>query len=150
MKGDLHRSRLRITHAQGVIADTADRVALMYAGRIVETVPVRAILRTPAHPYARGLLASIPGGAAGARLRAIEGTVPLLGALPTGCAFHPRCPDCFDPCTIEPPRDYPAGPDQTAKCYLHDPRFAKSAIGIPPSEIRNPRSAIQNGPNAPR
>ena len=64
----------------------------MYAGRIVEEGPVREIFRSPQHPYTRGLLASIPGGAPGQRLRAIEGTVPNLGALPPGCAFEPRCP----------------------------------------------------------
>jgi oligopeptide/dipeptide ABC transporter ATP-binding protein len=112
---------LLITHDLGVIAETADRVAVMYAGRVVETGPVRAILRTPQHPYTRGLLASIPGGAHGARLRAIEGAVPLLGHLPAGCAFHPRCPDRFEPCTSAPPPDYAAGASQTAKCYLHAP-----------------------------
>jgi len=141
MKAAFNLSLLLITHDLGVVAETADRVAVMYAGRIVETGPVRAIFRNPAHPYTRGLLASIPGGAAGARLRAIEGTVPLLGALPTGCAFHPRCPDCFDPCTIEPPRDYPAGSDQTAKCYLHDPTLRPNPQS---SAIRNPQSSIRN------
>src|SRR2546422_3899148 len=106
-------SLLLITHDLGVIAETADRVAVMYAGRIVETGPVRAIFRNPSHPYTRGLLASIPGGAAAARLRAIEGSVPLLGALPPGCAFNPRCPDRFEPCTTAPPPDYPIGADQT-------------------------------------
>ena len=139
MKSAFNLSLLLITHDLGVIAETADRVAVMYAGRIVETGPVRAIFRHPAHPYTRGLLASIPGGAPGARLRAIEGTVPLLGALPTGCAFHPRCPDCFDPCTIEPPGDYAAGPDQTAKCYLHDPTLSPN-----PQSIRNPQPSIRN------
>jgi oligopeptide/dipeptide ABC transporter ATP-binding protein len=120
MKTALNLSLLLITHDLGVVAETADRVAVMYAGRIVETGPVRAIFRTPQHPYTRGLLASIPGAAPGARLRAIEGSVPLLGALPPGCAFNPRCPDRFDPCTTAPPPDYLVGPEQTAKCYLHD------------------------------
>src|SRR5262245_50793762 len=127
MKAAFNLSLLLITHDLGVIAETADRVAVMYAGRIVETGPVRAIFRNPAHPYTRGLLASIPGGARGARLRAIEGSVPLLGALPAGCAFNPRCPDCFDPCTVEPPPDYPVGPEQAAKCYLHDPALTHAA-----------------------
>ena len=74
-----------------MIAETADRVAVMYAGRIVEQGPVREIFRNPKHPYTRGLLASIPGGKAGGRLRAIEGTVPNLAALPRGCTFAPRC-----------------------------------------------------------
>jgi len=121
MKRAMNLSLLLITHDLGVVAETADRVAVMYAGRIVETGPVRAIFRTPAHPYTRGLLASIPGAAPGQRLNAIEGSVPLLGALPPGCAFHPRCPDRFDRCLTAPPPDYPAGAEQTAKCYLHQP-----------------------------
>jgi peptide/nickel transport system ATP-binding protein/oligopeptide transport system ATP-binding protein len=121
LKKTFNLSLLLITHDLGVVAETADRVAVMYAGRIVETGPVRAIFRTPQHPYTRGLLASIPGGAPGQPLRAIEGTVPMLGKLPPGCAFNPRCPDRFDRCTTAPPPDYQAGPEQTAKCYLHDP-----------------------------
>ncbi len=136
MKAAFNLSLLLITHDLGVIAGTADRVAVMYAGRIVETGPVRAIFREPAHPYTRGLLASMPGDAPGRRLTAIEGSVPLLGDLPSGCAFNPRCPDRFDPCTIDPPRDYPAGPEQAAKCYLHDP-----AVRLTP-----PRFALRHAP----
>src|SRR5678815_870388 len=91
------RDRL-ITHDLGVIAETADRVAIMYAGRIVEQGPVREIFRRPAHPYTQGLLASIPGGAAGSRLKAIDGTIPNLAALPPGCSFGPRCPDHMAVC----------------------------------------------------
>jgi peptide/nickel transport system ATP-binding protein len=120
MKTALDLSLLLITHDLGVIAETADRVAVMYAGRIVETGPVREIFGNPGHPYTRGLLASMPGGHPGQRLRAIEGSVPLLGDLPPGCAFNPRCPDRFEPCTTTPPPDYPAGPNHAAKCYLHD------------------------------
>jgi oligopeptide/dipeptide ABC transporter ATP-binding protein len=122
MKSALNLALLLITHDLGVIAETADRVAVMYAGRIVETGPVRQIFRSPGHPYTRGLLASMPGGHPGQRLRAIEGSVPLLGDLPPGCAFNPRCPDRFDPCTTAPPPDYPAGAEQLAKCYLHAPQ----------------------------
>jgi peptide/nickel transport system ATP-binding protein len=126
MKTALGLSLLLITHDLGVIAETADRVAVMYAGRIVEMGPVRGIFHSPGHPYTRGLLASIPGGAPGQRLRAIEGSVPLLGALPPGCAFNPRCPDRFDRCTTSPPPDYAVGPEQTAKCYLWDEGPAKT------------------------
>jgi len=119
MKAAFNLSLLLITHDLGVVAETADRVAVMYAGRIVETGPVRAIFRSPGHPYTRGLLASIPGGAPGERLRAIGGSVPSLGALPRGCPFHPRCPERFDPCVSAPPPDYTVGAEQTAKCYLH-------------------------------
>src|SRR5262249_52621805 len=122
MKAAFNLSLLLITHDLGVVAETADRVAVMYAGRIVETGPVRTIFRRPAHPYTRGLLASMPSGRPGERLQAIDGAVPMLGDLPQGCAFNPRCPDRFEPCTSAPPPDYAAGPEQTAKCYLHGPR----------------------------
>src|SRR5882724_7180915 len=123
MKAAFHLSLLLITHDLGVVAETADRVAVMYAGRIVETGPVRDIFANPGHPYTRGLLASMPGGRPGQRLRAIEGSVPLLGDQPPGCTFNPRCPDRFDPCATAPPPDYPAGPNHTAKCFLHDPNL---------------------------
>jgi peptide/nickel transport system ATP-binding protein len=122
MKAAFNLSLMLITHDLGVIAETADRVAVMYAGRIVEQGAVRDIFRQPQHPYTRGLLASIPGGTPGARLRAIDGAVPMLGALPKGCAFNPRCPDRFAPCTGTPPDDYATGDGHTAKCYLHAAR----------------------------
>jgi peptide/nickel transport system ATP-binding protein len=124
MKSALNLSMLLITHDLGVIAESADRVAVMYAGRIVETGPVRDVFHHPAHPYTRGLLSSMPGGPPGEPLRAIEGTVPSLDDLPPGCAFNPRCPDRFEPCTDAPPPDYTAGRGHTAKCYLHDAAFA--------------------------
>jgi oligopeptide transport system ATP-binding protein len=122
MKSLFNLSLLLITHDLGVVAETAERVAVMYAGRIVESGPVRAIFREPQHPYTRGLLASLPGGAPGQRLRAIDGSVPLLGDLPAGCAFHPRCPDRFHLCDSAPPPDYAVGTDRWAKCYLHAAR----------------------------
>jgi peptide/nickel transport system ATP-binding protein len=134
MKGTFNLSLLLITHDLGVIAETADRVAVMYAGRIVETGPVREILRNPQHPYTRGLLASIPGGlrqgsgGQGRRLAAIEGGVPLLGALPAGCAFNPRCPDRFDRCTTAPPPEYPVGAEHGARCYLYDPATSRQPL----------------------
>ena len=121
MKAAFNLSLLLITHDLGVIAETADRVAVMYAGRIVETrAGARRSSADPQHPYTRGLLASMPGGAPGQRLRAIEGTVPMLGALPPGCAFNPRCPDRFEPCTSRR-RPTTRRPDHAAQCYLHDP-----------------------------
>jgi oligopeptide/dipeptide ABC transporter ATP-binding protein len=119
MKSAFRLSLLLITHDLGVVAETADRVAVMYAGRIVEEGPVGAIFSSPKHPYTRGLLASIPGGSGGRRLRAIDGAVPVLGAFPRGCAFHPRCPDRFAPCDTSPPPAYAIGTDRTARCYLH-------------------------------
>jgi oligopeptide/dipeptide ABC transporter ATP-binding protein len=136
MRSRLHLSLLLITHDLGVVAETADRVAIMYAGRIVESGPVRDVFRNPAHPYTRGLLASMPGARRGERLRAIDGAVPPLGDLPAGCAFSPRCPDRFEPCTAAPPPDFPAGASRIAKCYLHDalaPRTAHAALRTSPS-----------------
>jgi peptide/nickel transport system ATP-binding protein len=94
---------LLITHDLGVVAEMADRVAVMYSGRIVEQAPVHELFRDPRHPYTRGLLASIPGGARGSKLQAIQGTIPPLGHLPPGCAFAPRCPNRFEPCDAAPP-----------------------------------------------
>ena len=117
---------LLITHDLGVVAEMADRVAVMYAGRIVEEAPVKLLFQDPKHPYTRGLMASIPGGAPGTRLRAIQGTVPPLGQLPAGCAFTPRCPDRFEPCPTAPPGDTNVGPARTVKCYRHGPNVEQT------------------------
>ena len=119
MRSRLGLSLLFITHDLGVIAGTADRVAVMYAGRIVEEGPVREVFHRPRHPYTRGLLASIPGGPPGQRLRTIEGTVPRLGDLPTGCAFHPRCPDRVAVCVEQAPPTVTSH-GHTARCHLAD------------------------------
>ena len=131
MKKQFDLSLLLITHDLGVIAETADRVAVMYAGRIVEQGTVREIFHHPLHPYTRGLLASIPGGAAGSRLQAIEGTVPNLSALPPGCSFAPRCSDRMDVCATAFPPQTPAGGldlstvapgakvEHAVRCYLY-------------------------------
>jgi oligopeptide/dipeptide ABC transporter ATP-binding protein len=111
---------LLITHDLGVVAEMADTVAVMYAGRIVERASVRALLSEPKHPYTRGLLASIPGGAPGTRLRAIQGAVPPLGEMPQGCSFITRCPDRFEPCPKAHPGDTVFG-HHSVKCYLHGP-----------------------------
>ncbi|HET9704488.1 MAG TPA: ABC transporter ATP-binding protein [Vicinamibacterales bacterium] len=125
MKHELDLSLLLITHDLGVIAETADRVAVMYAGRIVEQGPVREIFRNPKHPYTRGLLASIPGGAAGSRLKAIEGSVPNLAQLPKGCSFAPRCGDRLAACDLEFPGVSQFGPDHTVRCHLHADHAAR-------------------------
>jgi oligopeptide/dipeptide ABC transporter ATP-binding protein len=124
MRRTLDLSLLLITHDLGVIAGMADRVAVMYAGRIVEQAPVADLFASPAHPYTRGLLASIPTGAPGDRLQAIPGTVPALGQVPAGCAFAPRCPDRFGPCEARRPDAYALGPGRAARCFLHDPARA--------------------------
>jgi oligopeptide/dipeptide ABC transporter ATP-binding protein len=118
MKRAFELSLLLITHDLGVIAEVADRVAVMYAGRIVEEGPVRAIFRAPAHPYTRGLLASIPRGRAGERLMAIEGVVPSLADLPPGCAFAPRCPFRMPECDQAVPPSLPVADGHRARCVL--------------------------------
>ena len=120
MQRKLHLAVLLITHDLGVVAEMADRVAVMYAGRIVEHAPVKELFADPKHPYTRGLFASIPGGAPGTRLKAIQGTVPPLGALPPGCSFTPRCPSRFEPCPTAHPGDT-VFDARTVKCYLHGP-----------------------------
>jgi peptide/nickel transport system ATP-binding protein len=127
MKQRFDLALLLITHDLGVVAGHADRVAVMYAGRIVEEAPMRDLFRSPKHPYTRGLLASIPGGIPGQRLQAIEGTVPNLADLPPGCAFEPRCPNRFEPCHTAPPPAYRLGPAQSARCYLYDPNAIDAA-----------------------
>ena len=107
-----------ITHDMGVIAETSDRVAVMYAGRIVEIGSVAAVIRRPAHPYAEGLMASIPVlDHRAERLRQIDGAMPRLNEIPSGCAFHPRCPSVFDRCRAERPELLPAG-ETRAACWL--------------------------------
>ncbi|NSX53391.1 ABC transporter ATP-binding protein [Parasulfitobacter algicola] len=92
-----------ITHDMGVIAEACDRVAVMYAGRLAEIGTVRDVLTEPKHPYTEGLMASTPLASKGQkRLRQIPGSMPRLGALPTGCAFHPRCPKAQDACRMDP------------------------------------------------
>jgi peptide/nickel transport system ATP-binding protein len=109
-----------ITHDMGVIAETADRVAVMYAGRIAEIGPVSAVIRRPAHPYTDGLMASIPSlDHPLDRLRQIDGAMPSLDAIPAGCRFHPRCPRVFARCQEEQPELLDAGATRAA-CWLHD------------------------------
>jgi peptide/nickel transport system ATP-binding protein len=119
MKAQFRLSMLLITHDLGVVAETADRVAVMYAGRIVETGDVGAVFHDPQHPYTRGLLASMPGARPGSRLQAIDGAVPVLGAFPPGCAFHPRCPERFEPCDREVPGETDLGGSHSVRCHLH-------------------------------
>jgi oligopeptide/dipeptide ABC transporter ATP-binding protein len=127
MRRTFNLSVLLITHDLGVISEMADRVAVMYAGRLVEQAPVRQLFEAPAHPYTRGLLASIPGRQPGRTLHAIPGVVPALGGLPPGCAFAPRCADRFDPCGSAAPEETALGEGRFTRCYLHQPGTAGGA-----------------------
>ena len=108
-----------VTHDMGVIAETADRVAVMYAGRLAEIGPVQSVIHDPRHPYTKGLMGSIPAiGAEVERLPQIEGAMPRLNAIPSGCAFNPRCPQATDRCRRERPDLIQAGATRAA-CWLH-------------------------------
>jgi peptide/nickel transport system ATP-binding protein len=115
-----------VTHDMGVIAETADRVAVMYAGRIAEIGPVRDVVQRPRHPYTKGLMGAIPtlSGTA-TRLVQIPGSMPRLGAIPRGCAFNPRCTYAFDRCRVERPEGMQAG-DSKVACWL----VAENAAGV--------------------
>jgi peptide/nickel transport system ATP-binding protein len=115
-----------ITHDMGVIAETCDRVAVMYAGRVAEIGPVHEVINQPAHPYTMGLMASIPDITQDReRLYQIDGSMPRLNAIPPGCAYNPRCPRVFDRCRVERPELLSAGATRAA-CWLHD-----AAAGVP-------------------
>ena len=114
---------LLITHNLAVVAETCDRVAVMYGGKIQEVAPVRDLFHNPLHPYTRGLLASLPrvDGERAARLTTIPGAVPDIHNLPVGCKFTTRCAERFEPCAeIEPPL-IEVAPDHWVRCHLHDP-----------------------------
>ncbi len=129
-----------ITHDMGVIAETADRVCVLYAGRLAEIGTVRDVVKHPQHPYTQGLMAAIPSlaGDPDEKLAQIPGSMPRLGAIPPGCAFNPRCLYAFDRCARERPGIYPAGASD-ASCFLHDP-----AGSVPPDSAR---SAAASGIN---
>ncbi|MDR7222062.1 peptide/nickel transport system ATP-binding protein [Aminobacter aminovorans] len=108
-----------VTHDMGVIAETADRVAVMYAGRVVEIGPVDEVIHRPRHPYTAGLMGSIPSlNRKADRLAQIDGSMPRLGSWPEGCAFNPRCPKAGDRCRSELPRLADAG-GTSAACFIH-------------------------------
>jgi peptide/nickel transport system ATP-binding protein len=133
MRGAFTLSMVLISHDLGVIAGNADRVAIMYAGRIVEQAPVRDLFRSPAHPYTKALLASVPSGAASRRLNAIEGTVPPLTELPRGCAFAPRCSEALPACWARPPEITGVDVDRQVRCFA-------AAGETPPASRREPEA----------
>ena len=119
-----------VTHDLGVVATTCDRMAVMYAGRIVETGPVVEIFASPQHAYTRGLLGSVPrAGTERSPLTSIEGTPPGLSSLPTGCAFHPRCTFATDLCRLRPPVMEPSGLGRAVACFHRD-RVVAAGSGL--------------------
>ncbi len=122
-------SVILITHDMGVIAETADRVAVMYAGRIVEIGPVRDVIKNARHPYTRGLMASIPSITNRNKdLAQIPGSMPRLSEIPAGCAFSPRCTETMDRCRRERPELVADGASSTA-CWLYERQPAETVHG---------------------
>ncbi len=118
-----------VTHDMGVIAETADRVAVMYAGRIAEIGPVRDVVQNPLHPYAQGLMGAIPTLAGeAARLVQIPGSMPRLTRIPPGCAFAPRCGYAFARCGVDRP-DPLERRGQRVACHLYDPASGPHYVG---------------------
>ena len=116
-----------VTHDMSVIAETCDRVAVMYSGRIAEIGPVQDVIRNPLHPYAKGLMGAIPSLAGeDHRLVQIPGSMPRLSAIPPGCAFNPRCAFAFERCRIERPEPIRHGA-QAVACHLYDSSLEESA-----------------------
>ncbi|WP_228981849.1 ABC transporter ATP-binding protein [Streptomyces sp. DH12] len=137
LRREMRMGLILITHDLGVVADVADRIAVMYAGRIVETAPVHDLYRAPAHPYTRGLLDSIPRlDQKGRELYAIRGLPPSLTAIPSGCPFHPRCPRARDVCRTNVPPLYEVSADRRSACHfwretLHDEPAGKEPADAP-------------------
>ena len=114
-------SVMLITHDMGVIAETADRVAVLYAGRLAEIGPVRDVIQNAEHPYTAGLMGSIPTlTQTAARLTQIPGSMPRLNAIPQGCAFNPRCPKVFDKCYVEQPNLIGRPDGRQVSCWLYE------------------------------
>ncbi|MEW2078685.1 ABC transporter ATP-binding protein [Streptomyces sp. NPDC012403] len=119
LRRELRMGLILITHDLGVVADVADRIAVMYAGRIVESAPVHDLYKSPAHPYTRGLLDSVPRlDLKGRALYAIEGLPPGLTHIPPGCAFHPRCPLARDVCRTDEPPPYEVSATRGSACHF--------------------------------
>ena len=122
---------LLITHDVGVIADTADRIAVMYAGRVIEIGPTRLVLKAARHPYTRGLMASIPSmRRRDTQLAQIEGSMPRLDAMPPGCAFHPRCTVAEGRCDRDRPSLSPVAPHWRAACWLATATATTTTEGV--------------------
>jgi peptide/nickel transport system ATP-binding protein/oligopeptide transport system ATP-binding protein len=125
LQAEYNMGLILITHDLGVVADVADKIAVMYAGRIVEDAPVHDIYSKPAHPYTKGLLQSIPRlDQKGQELYAIKGLPPNLTRIPSGCAFNPRCPMAQDICRTDVPQLHPVGTARGSACH-----FWKETLG---------------------
>jgi oligopeptide/dipeptide ABC transporter ATP-binding protein len=125
LRDELGLGILLVTHDLGVVAETCDRVVVMYCGEVVEEAPTGQLFAAPAHPYTRGLLAAVPrlgSPAPRGAMPTIPGQIPDPRQRPGGCAFHPRCPSVMERCRRAEPQVYTVGPHHPARCFLHDPR----------------------------
>jgi oligopeptide/dipeptide ABC transporter ATP-binding protein len=144
LRKELGLTLLLITHDLGVVAENADRVGVMYAGRLVEESPVAELFADPRHPYTRGLLRSMPGGEGDGteeatdsrRLQTLPGSVPDPARPPRGCRFHPRCTERLDSCSVEEPPEIADGDGRRVACVLH--ATAQGAATAPAGEGENP------------
>ncbi|HKQ38519.1 MAG TPA: ABC transporter ATP-binding protein, partial [Verrucomicrobiae bacterium] len=137
LKEQFKMSMLLITHNLGIVGDIADRVAVMYAGQIVELASANDLLTKPLHPYTQALMRSVPElGHEGERLQAIPGTVPNLGAFPPGCRFHPRCPKARRDCTERMPELVEVLPNRWVRCFYWDKPLPS------PQEALNPNNPV--------
>jgi oligopeptide/dipeptide ABC transporter ATP-binding protein len=121
LKEEMRLTVLLIAHDLGVVAENADRVGVMYAGRLVEEGPIADVFRDPRHPYTQALLGTVPQRVGKARLQELAGTVPDPAAPPSGCRFHPRCPLVVEPCRGEDPPEVRVGPERRAACHRVTP-----------------------------
>ncbi len=123
LRKETQMSILLITHNLGIVAQYADRVAVMYSGKIIEEAPVETIFASPSHPYTKGLINSLPKDTTNEKLETIPGAVPHPSFLPEGCAFHPRCPDKMNVCEQELPQLKPLDIEKAqhlTACWLYD------------------------------
>ncbi|MEC9019394.1 MAG: ABC transporter ATP-binding protein [Nitrospinota bacterium] len=123
LRKETQMSILLITHNLGIVAQYADRVAVMYSGKIIEEAPVETIFASPSHPYTKGLINSLPKDSTNEKLETIPGAVPHPSFLPEGCAFHPRCPDKMNVCEQELPQLKPLDIEKAqhlTACWLYD------------------------------
>jgi peptide/nickel transport system ATP-binding protein len=118
VQADLGAAVILVGHDMGLMAQFVDRLGIMYAGRLVEVAPIGQIITAPKHPYTRLLIDSLPSLERKGGLRGIPGLAPLLRDLPSGCAFHPRCPRAEARCSIDKPEVRPVGPDATVACHF--------------------------------
>ena len=124
-----------VTHNLGIVARMCDKLAVMYAGRIVEAGSVRELFNAPQHPYTKALIGSMPKLGSKAKLLAIPGQPPDLATLPTGCAFHPRCPEALPLCATDEPGEVRIGAARTARCWRAEAQAPSPQGDGPAKEI---------------